>query len=158
MAPLFLIAVAVAGVFVRDGRVEAELVEQMRSLVGEEGAVLAETVIENTESEWRSSWSLLVGIVLDDSSGATTVFGQLQHALNRVWRVEAAPGTAIWDFVKQRLLSFALVLAIGFLLMVSLVISAVLAALHSYLDARFEGAAVSYRHSTSRSRSALRQC
>ena len=62
MAPLFLIAVAVAGVFVTDGRVEAELVEQMRSLVGEQGAVLAETVIENTESQWRSSgrcWSAL---------------------------------------------------------------------------------------------------
>jgi membrane protein len=141
MAPLFLIAVAVAGVFFADGRVEAELVEQMRNLVGEEGAVLATTVIENTESQGRSVWSLIVGILLT-IVGATTVFAQLQHALNRVWRVEAAPGIAIMGFVKQRLLSFALVLAIGFLLMVSLVISAVLATLHAYLDARFEGAAV----------------
>jgi membrane protein len=142
MAPLILIAVAVAGVFYGDhGRVQSELVAQMQGLVGEEGAVLTKAVIENTDSEARSAWQLVVGAVLM-IVGATTVFGQLQHALNRVWRVEAAPGNAIVGFIKQRLLSFTLVLAIGFLLMVSLIISAVLATLHNYLDARLAGAAV----------------
>ena len=63
------------------------------------------------------------------------MFGQLQYALNRVWRVKAAPHVAlIVSFIKQRILSFALVLSVGFLLMVSLVISAVLGTLHTYLD------------------------
>jgi membrane protein len=69
------------------------------------------------------------------------VFAQLQHALNRVWHVEAAPGHALLGFVKHRLLSFALVLSLGFLLMVSLVVSALLGALHTYLDNRLASAA-----------------
>jgi membrane protein len=142
MAPLLLIVVAVAGIFFADGRVHAELIEQMRNLVGSEGAELTRTVIEHTGGGERSVWSLVVGSALT-LLGATTVFAQLQHALNRVWQVEAAPQSAlIMAFIRQRLLSFALVLSIGFLLMVSLVISAVLGTLHTYLDERLASAAL----------------
>jgi len=141
MAPLLLIVIAVAGVFFADGVVQAQLIDQIRSLVGAEGADLAETVIANTESEEQSQWSLLVGTGLT-VFGATTVFAQLQTALNRVWHVEAAPSNAIWNFVKHRLLSFALVLSLGFLLMVSLVISAVLAAVNEYVSSSMTGEAV----------------
>jgi membrane protein len=139
MAPLLLIAIAVAGVFFADGAVHGQLISQMERLVGPEGAALTKTVIASTQSEERSQWSLLVGFVLM-VAGAATVFAQLQTSLNRVWRVEAAPGNALLGFIKHRLLSFALVLSIGFLLMVSLVISALLGALHGYLDARLESA------------------
>ena len=64
MAPLLLIAVAVAGVFFADGAVHAQLIAQMEKLVGAEGAALTKTVIESTQSEERSRWSLLVGAVL----------------------------------------------------------------------------------------------
>jgi membrane protein len=133
MAPLFLIVIAIAGVFFADGAVQAKLIDQIHSLVGAEGAELAETVIENTESEGQSKLSLLIGSVLT-LFGATTVFAQMQAALNRVWRVEADPSRALWHFVKHRLLSFALIVTLGFLLMVSLVVSAVLAALHEYVS------------------------
>jgi membrane protein len=139
MAPLLLVAIAIAGVFFADGTVHAQLVAQLEKLVGAEGAALAKTVIASTESEERSQWSLLLGAVLT-LVGATTVFAQLQNALNRVWRVEAVPGNALLGFIKHRLLSFALVLSIGFLLMISLVISALLGALHSYLDERLAAA------------------
>ena len=141
MAPLLLIVVSIAGTFFADGQVHAQLIEQMRRLVGEEGAELTRTVIEHTGSEERSAWSLAIGALLT-FIGASTVFAQLQYALNRVWRVKAAPRKAlIMSFIKQRILSFALVLSVGFLLMVSLVISAVLGALHIYLDARLAQAA-----------------
>ena len=141
MAPLLLVVIAVAGVFFADGVVQAQLIDQMKSLVGAEGAELAETVIANTESEEQSRWSLLVGTGLT-LFGATTVFAQLQAALNRVWHVEAEPSSAVWNFVKHRLLSFALVLSLGFLLMVSLVVSAVLAAVNEYVSAAANGTAV----------------
>lgn len=141
MAPLLLITVGVAGAFFSDGRVHMELIDQMRALIGEEGAMLTQMVIDHTQSEERSAWSLFLGGLLM-FAGAATVFAELQHALNRVWRVEAKPGYAIVSFIKQRLLSFTLVLAIGFLLMVSLVISAVLGVLHAYLDARLASAAL----------------
>jgi membrane protein len=140
MAPLLLVAIAVAGLFFADGTVHAELIAQMERLVGAEGAALTKTVIESTGSEESSRWSLMVGAALT-LAGATTVFAQLQNALNRVWRVEAAPGSAFLGFLKHRLLSFALVLSLGFLLMVSLVISALLGALQTYLDGRLAGAA-----------------
>jgi membrane protein len=132
MAPLFIIVIAIAGVFFTDRVVQLELIDQINALVGVEGARLAETVIENTESQGRSKLSLVVGTALT-LFGATTVFAQLQTALNRVWQVQADPGNALWNFVKHRLLSFALVVTLGFLLMVSLVVSAVLAALHAYV-------------------------
>jgi membrane protein len=141
MAPLLLVVVALAGVFFADGQVHMQLIEQMRRLVGEEGAQLTRTVIANTGSEERSAWSLAFGALLT-FIGASTVFAQLQYALNRVWQVKAAPRAAlIMSFLKQRILSFALVLSVGFLLMVSLVISAVLATLHTYLDERLAEAA-----------------
>jgi membrane protein len=142
MAPLLLVVVSFAGVFFADGRVHAQLIAEMQRLVGEEGAALTRTVIEHTGSQERSAWSLALGSLLT-LFGATTVFGQLQHALNRVWRVQAAPrADLIMTFIKQRILSFALVLSVGFLLMVSLVVSAVLGAVHTYLDARLAAAAV----------------
>lgn len=133
MAPLLLIAIAIAGLVFANGAVHEQLISQMERLVGPEGAALTRTVIESTQSQDRSQWSLVVGFVLM-LAGAATVFAQLQTSLNRVWRVEAKPGNAIVGFVKHRLLSFALVLSIGFLLMVSLVVSALLGALHGYLD------------------------
>jgi membrane protein len=141
MAPLLLVVVSIAGAFFADGQVHAQLIEQMRNLVGDEGAELTRTVIEHTGSEERSAWSLAIGALLT-FVGASTVFAQLQYALNRVWRVKSAPHKAlIMTFIKQRILSFALVLSVGFLLMVSLVISAVLGALHVYLDERLASAA-----------------
>jgi membrane protein len=142
MAPLLLVVVSVAGTFFADGRVHMQLIEQMGRLVGEEGAALTRTVIEHTGSEERSQWSLAVGAFLT-LIGASTVFGQLQYALNRVWRVKASPHAEfIMSFIKQRILSFALVLSVGFLLMVSLVISAVLGMLRTYLDTWMADAAV----------------
>ncbi len=141
MAPLLLIAVSLVGAFFAYGDVRMELVDQMRRLTGPEGAALTQTVIDHTKSQAASLWSLLLGGLLT-LFGATTVFAQLQHALNVVWRVKAAPGNAIMSFIRQRLLSFAIVLVIGFLLMVSLLISAVLGSLHTYLDQRMAGAAI----------------
>jgi membrane protein len=144
MAPLLLIAVSIAGVFFADGRVQSELVTQMHNLVGEQGAELTQTVIEHTQSEEQSRWSLLLGTVLT-IVGSSTVFAQLQVALNRVWRVKAEPSAPMFmSFVRRRLLSFALVLSLGFLLMVSLVISAVLASVHTYLDERMADSALAW--------------
>jgi membrane protein len=141
MAPLLLIAVSLAGAFFAYGDVRMELVDQMRRLTGPEGAALTQTVIDHTKSHEASLRSLLLGTVLT-LFGATTVFAQLQHALNVVWRVKAAPGNAIVSFIRQRLLSFAIVIVIGFLLMVSLLTSAVLGTLHAYFDQRMAGAAI----------------
>lgn len=133
MAPLLLIVIGTAGFFFGEGVVRDELVEQVRALTGDEGAALVRTVIANAERLEQDIFSILLGggLML---FGATTVFAQLQGALNQIWRVEAAPENAFLGFLRHRLLSFALILSLGFLLMVSLIASAILAALQGYFD------------------------
>lgn len=133
MAPLLLIVVAVAGLFFSNDVVQTQLVAQIGSLIGREGASVAQTLLDNAGVDGRTAASLLIGALLM-VVGATTVFAQLQQALNRIWSVEAKPANVVVGFLRHRLLSFALVLSIGFLLMVSLVVSALLAALQEFLD------------------------
>jgi len=132
-APLLLIVIATAGFFFGEGAVREEIIDQVRKLTGEEGATLVRTVIANAEKLEQDAVSIILGggLML---FGATTVFVQLQGALNQVWRVEAAPQNALLGFLRHRLLSFALILSLGFLMMVSLIASAILAALQGYLD------------------------
>jgi YihY family inner membrane protein len=83
-------------------------------------------------SPWPSRVAWVVSIVVL-VFGATNVFAELQDSLNTIWEVTPKPGTGLlWDFVRARMLSFAMVMAIGFLLLVSLVFSALLQALQSY--------------------------
>ena len=133
MAPLLLIVIGTAGFFFGEGVVREELVSQVGALTGTEGAALVRTVIANAEGLERDVASILLGggLML---FGATTVFAQLQGALNQVWQVKAAPDNALLGFLRHRVLSFALILSLGFLLMVSLIAGAILAALQGYLD------------------------
>lgn len=133
MAPLLLVVIATAGAFFGHGAVRTEVVEQIRALTGPNGAALASTLIENAASIGGGVGSIVLGggLML---FGATTVFAELQGALNHVWHVRSAPGNALLGFLRHRLLSFALILSIGFLLAVSLILSAVLAALQNYLN------------------------
>jgi membrane protein len=141
MAPLLLVVTGVSGYLISEAVVQRELIGEMRDLVGEQGAELMHTVIANASGPERGVVSTLIGVALI-LVGATTVFAQLQAALNRVWHVEAVPANALTGFVRARLISFAMVLGIGFLLLVSLLASAVLVALHDYLHRLIPGFAV----------------
>jgi membrane protein len=128
MAPLVLMVVAVAGLVFERTAVEQKLVAEMRDLIGAAGAEVTQSVLRSAHNAEQEAWSLAIGLVIL-LVGATTVFAQLQGTLNRIWRVDGSAGaSAIWSFLKERLLSIAMVLAIGFLLLVSLVVSATLAA------------------------------
>jgi membrane protein len=128
LAPLVLMVVAVAGLVFERTAVEQKLVAEMRDLIGAAGAEVTQSVLRSAHNAEQEAWSLAIGLVIL-LVGATTVFAQLQGTLNRIWRVdESAGASVIWGFLKERLLSIAMVLAIGFLLLVSLVISAALSA------------------------------
>jgi membrane protein len=131
LAPLVLTAVALAGLVFERATVERRLVAEMRDLIGAAGAEVTQAVLRNAHDSEQEAWSLAIGLVLL-LVGATTVFAQLQGTLNRIWRVDGSAGagaSVIWGFLKERLLSIAMVLAIGFLLLVSLIVSAALSAL-----------------------------
>jgi membrane protein len=125
LAPLLLVALAVAGFFFDRGQAQHLLIEQLSQLVGEAPAHGIETLLQAASDQVAAKKSAIIGFATM-ILGATTVFAELRTDLNRIWRCKAATVNGIWDFVRTRLLSFGLVISIGFLLLVSLVVSAVL--------------------------------
>ena len=135
MAPLVVVLVAIGGYLMDQESIRAELMREISALVGRDGAAVIETITESAaEDETQGIASTVVGIALL-LFGATTVFAELQTALNRLWGVEATPRNALGAFVRLRLQAFAILLGTAFLLLASLVLTAVIAALQSSLPA-----------------------
>ena len=138
-APLLIIAIAVAGLFFGQEAARGEIVAQIQGVIGREGAIAVQGLLKSANEPARGIFLTVVGIITL-VIGATTVFAELQSDLDRIWRVPApAKENGIWVLLRTRLLSFGLVLGLGFLLLVSLVISAVIAAFGKWWDRVFEG-------------------
>jgi membrane protein len=131
LAPLLLIVIAVAGLIFGRDAVAQQVVQQATGLVGEQGAQLIRTVLENASKPTEGRIAAVVGLVTL-LLGATGVFGQLKDTLNKVWQVEPKPGRGLWMMLRTRIFSFAMVLVIAFLLLVSLVVSAALAGIGAW--------------------------
>jgi membrane protein len=139
LAPLLLIVIAVAGMVFGQEAAQGEILGQLRGIMGEEGAIAVEGMIEAANKPGKSALATIVGIALL-LLGATAVFGELQSALDRIWRTPAPKKeSGILHMLRTRLLSFGLVLGLGFLLMVSLVVSAGLSAFGKWYGGWFEG-------------------
>ncbi len=139
LAPLLVIVIAVAGMVFGQEAAQGEIMGQLRGIMGEEGAVAVEGMLKSVNSSGKGIVATIVGIGLL-LLGATAVFGELQSALDRIWRTPAPKKeSGLWRMLHTRLLSFGLVLGLGFLLIVSLVVSAGLAALGKWWGGWFEG-------------------
>ena len=124
MAPLLLIVIAVAGLVFGEQAARGEIAAQLAVLMGEAGAGAVQALLSSVRHPAQGAAATVMGGLLL-LLGATTVFGELQDALDRIWRVPARSRSAGWiTLLRARLLSFGMILAIGFLLMVSLVLSA----------------------------------
>ena len=133
IAPVLLVAIAVAGFVFGAEAVRGELSTQMQGLVGPEAAEVVEGMLQGASKPAANSLAMVVG-VLAMVLAAAGAFLELRFALNTIFRVPPSPIGGFKAFWFTRLRSFGLVLAIGFLLLVSLAISAALAALHNYLS------------------------
>ncbi len=139
IAPLLIIAIAVAGLFFGQEAARGEIVSQIQGVIGREGAIAVQGLLKSANEPARGIFLTVVGIITL-VIGATTVFAELQSDLDRIWRVPApAKENGIWSLLRTRLLSFGLVLGLGFLLLVSLVIGAAIAAFGKWWDGVFEG-------------------
>ena len=129
LSPLLLIVVSVAGLVFGQDAARGEIALQLGALMGSSGANAIQDLLVSVRHPGQGVAATALGIVLL-LVGATTVFGELQDALDRIWRVPAKPQVSGWlHLVRTRLLSFGMILAIGFLLVVSLVAGAALEAL-----------------------------
>jgi len=127
LAPITIIAVTLTGIFFGRENATAALQKQVTSLVGPASAELVQAAAKASETESSSLWSTVVGAALL-LFGATTVFGQLQESLNQIWGVRTRPSKSGWPLlIIRRLVSLTMVITIGFLLLVSLVLSTAIA-------------------------------
>ncbi|MGV3742124.1 MAG: YihY/virulence factor BrkB family protein [Burkholderiaceae bacterium] len=132
IAPLLLIVISVAGLVFGEEAARGEIFHQLEGLMGGEGAQAVQGLLENANKPKQGIVSTVAGGILL-LVGATTVFGELQTALDRIWRApEREKISGIWGLLRTRLLSFGLILGLGFLMMVSLVFSAALAAMSNW--------------------------
>ncbi|HIK16361.1 MAG TPA: YihY/virulence factor BrkB family protein [Leptolyngbyaceae cyanobacterium M33_DOE_097] len=142
LAPLLIIAIAIAGAVFGEEAARGEIVGQIQGLVGKQGAEAIQTMLQNTQRPGSGGFvATIIGIVTL-LLGASGVFGQLQEALNTIWHVKPKPNLGIKAFVQDRFLSFAMVIVIGFLLLVSLVLSAAIAGVSHFVDDAFQGFAI----------------
>ncbi len=129
---LLLIIIVMAGYFFGEAAVAREMSEQIGDMIGKETARVIEATIANAAKTGSSTLAMLMGVGFL-LFGATTVFYHLQVSLNRIWGVVPKPKRAFLKYLTDRLLSFSLIIIIGFLMMISLIITSLLAALSDWI-------------------------
>jgi membrane protein len=139
LAPLLLIVVSVAGLVFGEEAVRGELFGQLQGLMGHDAAQAVQNLLKGASKPSHGIIGTIVGVAVL-LFGATTVFGELQDDLDRIWRAPARAKTSgLWSLLRTRLLSFGMILGLAFLLMVSLVLGAVISALGKWWGPMFGG-------------------
>lgn len=136
IAPLLVIVIAIAGLVFGDQAASGAIFEQLRGMVGDSGAAAVQGLVQSASKPAASIFAAITG-VLTLVLGATTVLGELQSALDRIWRAPPATTKGLWTLIRTRALSFGMILVIGFLLLVSLVLSAAIVALGDWFGPLF---------------------
>ena len=136
LAPVLVVVIAVAGALFGADAVRGQIYREFQGMMGRETAAFIQGVLQSAVRQGSGLAAVLgTGTLL---LGASAVFVQLQESLNIVWAVAPKPGAALTTLLRKRLLSFALVLGLGFLLVVSLVLSAALTAFGSFLETHLD--------------------
>lgn len=133
IAPILVIAMAVAGYVFGPNVAETQVLGEMRGLLGDAGAKAVQSLLASAHQSGVKGIAAAIGIVTL-LIGATSVFGELQSTLDYIWKSPKKGSVAWWRILRSRILSVGLILGVGFLLMVSLVVSAALAALGAWLQ------------------------
>ena len=144
LAPLLVITVAIAGLAFGQQAAQGEIVAQIQGLIGPQGAQAVQSLIQNANRPSGGVIATIIGVITL-LFGAMGVFGQLKDAMNTIWEVDAPPARGIRGIIKSHFLPFLMVLGVGFLLLVSLIISAALSALSKFLSGYLPGGDLFWR-------------
>jgi membrane protein len=132
LAPLLVIVIGVAGIVFGHDAAQGQIAAQVEKLVGHQGGEAIQTMVQSASKPGRGLLGTVLGAVML-LFGAAGLFGQLQDALNTVWGVQPKSGRGVWGIIRDRFLSFSMVLGVAFLLLVSLIVSSALAAIGGLL-------------------------
>ncbi len=133
LSPLLVLAVSVAGLVFGEEAARGQIAHQLQQVFGAEAGEAIQSMVANAKQPGSGILGGIVGIVVL-LFGASGVFGELQDSLNTIWEVAPRPGRGIWGIVKDRFFSFTMVVGVAFLLLVSLIVSAALAALGEWVS------------------------
>jgi membrane protein len=139
LAPLMTIAIAIAGFFFGKDAAQGQIFDELRVLLGEEGGKAVEEMVQSASAQPTTGIIATVISVAVLLFGASGVFGQLQASLNKIWGVKPKPGRGVLGMIKDRLLSFGFTLVVGFLLLVSLLLTAGVALVAEWLGGLMPG-------------------
>jgi membrane protein len=137
IAPLLVIAISIAGLVLGDEAARGQISDQIAGIVGPQAGQAIESLVANARTPSSGIIGTVVGVMVG-LFGASGVFGELQSALNQIWEVKPKPGRGIKGLVRDRFLSFAMVMGVAFLLLVSLVVSAAIAAMSGFFKGMIE--------------------
>lgn len=138
IAPLLLISVAIAGLMFGKSEAQAQIVAQLKTLFGAGGGQAMEDMLKSAANPKSGALAIIIGFATL-LFGAAGVFGQLKDALNTIWNVEEKKKGGVLSMMRVRFFSFAMVLGVGFLLLVSLVLDAAVSAMGKYAGDRLPG-------------------
>ncbi len=132
IAPLLLLVISLAGVFLGRDAIQGKVFSEINGLIGNDAAKQIQDMLKHLEMSGKSTFSVIIG-VFTLIIGATTVFGEIQESINIIWQVKPKPRKSWVKLVKDRLLSSSLIITLGFLLLVSLLVNGALLALSDRL-------------------------
>ncbi len=138
LPPLLLIVIALAGLAFGEDAARGQIVDEFKGFIGEQSAAIVQTMIAKAAGPKKGTIATVIGLVVL-VVGASGVFTELQDSLNTIWKVKPKPSAGIRYLIRARLLSFGMILSIGFLLLVSLVVSAILSAFGAFLNDLWPG-------------------
>jgi membrane protein len=141
MAPVLVLVIAIAGLFYGADAAQGRLMDELGGLMGKQSAQAIQAVLASARNTGSGAIATIIATVLL-LVGATSVFSELKDSLDEIWELPAPENSGLWYTIRTRLLSFGLILVLGFLLMVSLVISAALAVLEHYFSGMWQTATV----------------
>lgn len=141
LSPMLIIIISLCGLFFGREAVQNQVYGQIRGLVGEDSAVQIQELIKNAALSDQSGVAAVIGIVTL-LIGATGVFAEIQDSINTIWSLKAKPKQGWLKYITNRLLSFSMIVSIGFLLLVSLVVSSTLDLFSGYLERYFSDTAI----------------
>ena len=136
LAPLVILSIAIASLVFDRVQAQTALINEVGRMAGADGASAIRTILEYGKAPAAGGLASTLGIATL-LIGASSVFGELQSALNSIWEVKPPKSSGLISFAKSRIFSFAMVLALGFLLVVSLIVSTALSAFSGFFSARF---------------------
>ena len=133
LGPLLIVLIFLTSVFFGREAIEGEIFGQLKGFVGNDSASQIQDIVKKASLSGRGGTAAIIGVIVL-LIGATTVFGEIQDSINTIWGLKPKPKAGIWKLIKDRLLSFGIIGSLGFLLLVSLSVTAVVEGLNRRLQ------------------------